>query len=305
MPKWVLVTGAHGFIGRYISRAAASTGYGVIGIGHGDSDPATNSAWGITRFNSCDVTLKSLREYAGRPDVIFHCAGSGSVARSVAAPREDFQRTVETLSEVLEFTRLHSPNTKVIIPSSAGVYGSVDLQPIRVNSDLAPTSPYGVHKKIAEDLAKSYAQSFGVKVAMVRLFSVYGEELRKQLLWDACRKLSSGDSIFFGTGSETRDWLHVADATELMFAAAGQASELCPIVNGGSGQAVTIKEVVDLIASELRTTIRPSFNGITRAGDPMHYQADIREALSWGWRPTRRWAEEIPNYVRWFQGEAL
>ena len=49
---------------------------------------------------------------------------------------------------------------------------------------------------------------------MLRLFSVYGEGLEKQLLWDACNKLSSGNRTFFGTGEETRDFMHVSDVAK-------------------------------------------------------------------------------------------
>jgi len=71
-----------------------------------------------------------------------------------------------------------------------------------------------------EDLCLSYAGRWGIRTSVVRLFSVYGPSLRKQLLWDACEKFRRGDNTFAGTGSELRDWLHVKDAAALIATAA-------------------------------------------------------------------------------------
>ena len=162
--------------------------------------------------------------YAGEPDVIVHCAGSGSVGFSMTHPYQDFQRTVATTLAVLEYARLYAPRARVAYPSSAGVYGEVQKLPIAETDPLSPASPYGVHKRFAEELCASYAQHFGIAVAVVRLFSVYGAGLRKQLLWDASQKIMRGENRFFGTGEEIRDWLHVEDAASLLIAAAGHAS---------------------------------------------------------------------------------
>ena len=110
---------------------------------------------------------------------------------------------------------------------------------------MNPVSPYGVHKKIAEDLCRSYGQHFKIASCVIRLFSVYGVRLRKQLLWDECLKLSKNEITFFGTGQETRDWLHIHDVVNLLFTAAEHASSHCPTVNGGTGVGVSSAGVED------------------------------------------------------------
>ena len=79
-----------------------------------------------------------------------------------------------TTTAVLEFIRLHQPEASLVIPSSVGVYSVVKSASIRVDQSLTPISPYGVHKKIVEELCQSYARHFGLHCAIVRLFSVYG-----------------------------------------------------------------------------------------------------------------------------------
>ena len=141
----------------------------------------------------------------------------------------------------------------------------------------------------------------GARAAIVRLFSVYGEGLRKQLLWDACGKIFSGNAQFGGTGRESRDWLHVDDAARLLAVAGEWASVECPVVNGAAGTAVSTRDVI----CELRDALRPSgdigFDGIVRSGDPAHYWADIGKARQWGWAPSVGWKEGVRRYADWYR----
>jgi UDP-glucose 4-epimerase len=300
MAELALVTGAYGFVGRYVARALAARGAHVIGIGHGSWGRDEWRRWGVAEWHTADVTVDTLTTYAGEPDTVFHCAGSGSVAFSMTHPMQDWQRTVASTLAVLEYMRVQRPQARLVVPSSAGVYGHAQRGPIATTNLLAPASPYGVHKKVAEDLCRSYAQHFGIRSALVRLFSVYGIGIRKQLLWDACNKLSRGNAVFGGTGNETRDWLHVEDAAQLMLVAAHHASTACPVANGGAGEAVPTAEVVQQLAARIGGEPQALFSGQSRPGDPAHYQADLTEALHWGWAPQHNRIDAMNDYVDWF-----
>lgn len=298
MPDVALVTGVAGFVGRHVAKAAAAKGFRVFGLGH--MAPAEDlTQWGVNMTVEGDVTLEAIFNLPRAPDVIIHCAGGASVARSFDAPLDDFRRTVESTAVVLEYARHRAGQISVVIPSSAAVYGLSETFPTSTDDPCNPVSPYGLHKAISEALAQSYAGRFGVPVAIVRLFSIYGPGLRKQLLWDACTKLSQGPSSFFGTGQETRDWLHVSDASSLLLAAAERATTHCPIVNGGSGESVAIADILKLI-SAVSGFAEASFTGDVRPGDPVHYRADISGALDWGWAPKIRLDAGIAEYVRWY-----
>jgi len=299
---FAVVTGAHGFVGRHVARQLAGAGYSVMGIGHGDWIASEAAAWGMDGWKSADIDLASLVEHCGTPDAIVHCAGSGSVPLSLERPREDFRRNVEATLVVLEFARLYAPAAHIVVPSSAAVYGAARQIPITVAAPLQPVSPYGVHKAIAEKLVASYAAHFGVNAAIVRLFSVYGAGLRKQLLWDTCTKLSVATNTFSGTGDETRDWLHVEDAAALLVAALAAASPTAPIVNGASGEGTTVRWIVERIATRLGPTV-PMFSGQGRPGDPQHYIAEISESRALGWVPRHDLASGIDAYVDWFTEE--
>ena len=164
-----------------------------------------------------------------------------------------------------------------------------------------PISPYGVHKNIVEELCDMYAKQYGVHVAVLRLFSVYGNGLKKQLLWDACSKLSQGNNSFWGTGEETRDWVHVSDVARAFLIAGDKASARCPVVNVGTGKAVKIKDVLRILFEVYGAQVLPSFGGEINVGNPKHYVADVDDIMAWGWEPTVSLRQGIEDYVRWYQ----
>jgi len=298
--KQAIVTGAYGFLGRHVARVFSENGYTVTGLGHGTWLRSEWQNWGLSDWHSCNLSMESLSTYVQQPDVVVHCAGSGSVGYSLTHPKQDFERTVSTTLTVLEFLRLHSPGTAFVYPSSAAVYGNVAILPITESSSLDPISPYGVHKKITEELIQSYAQHFSLRVAISRLFSLYGPGLRKQLLWDTCTKIEKEDFAFFGTGREVRDWLHVKDAARLLLTLSRYASSEPVIVNGGTGIGTAVNDIITMLIDKMNLSDCPRFSQIPKAGDPPGYIADIKRAGRLTWAPEISIEQGIDEYVRWY-----
>jgi UDP-glucose 4-epimerase len=299
--KKVLVTGAFGFLGRHVARACARAGYSVSGIGHGSWSRAEWREWGLSQWHVANVNQDTLASYGGKPDLIIHCAGSGSVAFSLSHPSQDFDRSVLTTRDVLEYIRLHHPSACIVLPSSASVYGNATQVPIPVTAPLCPVSPYGANKKMAEDLCLAYSRHFGISVVIVRLFSVYGIGLRKQLLWDACTKLSLGPWTFGGTGDETRDWLHVEDAARLLLSAGVSNISRELIVNGGTGVGITTRKIVETLAKAFNGVECVRFTGKARPGDPLHLVSDMECLSSLSCQATKSLEAELDLYAAWFK----
>ncbi len=301
MKKVVLVTGAAGFIGRYVARCYHEHGWYVIALGHGSFGENEQHKWGIDEWHyaECDFSGLSAAR-AERASVIVHCAGSGSVGLSVKYPEVDFARNTGCTASVLGFIRQCATHIKFILLSSAAVYGMVEQLPIQENTVLKPISPYGLHKKMSEELCQLYGRQYGIQSIIVRLFSVYGNGLRKQLLWDACNKMAQSEAVFWGTGKETRDWVHVTDVAELLFIAKNFADVKANAVNCGSGRSVSIETVLKNLASSLGYSENIKFNGQVDVGNPKDYLADIDNVASWGWKPQKELSEGVDDYVRWF-----
>jgi UDP-glucose 4-epimerase len=300
--RTAIVTGACGFIGRHAARALRRRGFSVVGIGNGSWAASSWAAWGLSTWHPAEVTLASLLAAGVQPELLIHCAGSSSVGFSMEHPVEDFHRTVHSTLAVLEFARLHAPAARIAFASSGSVHGSV-IGPISEDAPDRPLSPYSTHKLIADRLCMEYGQLFNVSSAVVRLFSVYGPGLRKQLLWDACTRLQKADSTFAGSGKEVRDWIHVDDAVELLITAGEQSSTQVPVISGGSGVGATVEELISELAGALGHHAPLHFTGVPRPGNPDRLVADITRARLMGWAPRVGWREGAREYAQWFRQE--
>lgn len=277
---FALVTGGNGFIGSHLKERLMKNGIDTLCVGRTPAD--------------------ALSTWTGRPDLVIHCAGPPTVGAVAADAGSDFRSSVLGSLQLLERVAEVSPSSRVVFCSSAAVYGDHPDSCICETDCPAPVSAYGTHKLIIELLLKQRCQELGLRGAIVRLFSVYGEGLMKQLLWDACCKLQRGDRSFMGTGDEVRDFIHVSDAVEILLLAAEKASTNCPVVNGGTGQAVKVRTLLDQLA-ECLDAPAPVFSGRAHPGNPARLCADTRRLKSWGFLPEMPFSEGVVSYCKWFK----
>ena len=304
------VTGAHGFIGRHLSRELARRGVHVAGIGHGAWPEAEAMRWGVCHWLNGTVdsaNLDVLARQSELPDVVFHLAGGSSVGSSLENPREDFLRTVTTTAELLEWLRQNSPQTPVVLVSSAAVYGNGHGSPVAETALLNPYSPYGVHKRMMEEVGESYASNFGLKVVVVRLFSVFGLQLRKQLLWDLCTRLATGtESVSLaGTGTELRDWTAVSDVVHALIGSSQLADAGCTVLNIGTGTGTSVRTVAEYVSSSWHQHGGQysvlHFSGKSRPGDPLCLVADSSRLDGLGLSCRQPLESSLDYYVRWYR----
>jgi UDP-glucose 4-epimerase len=306
MKKSVFITGVFGFLGAWCAARFSALGFDVVGFGHvGDSsrecpcfDPDT--LVGAYEGTVTSVALDAAAGDFGPPYALVHCAGGSSVASSYERSREDFRRTVESMAEVLDFLR-RNVQVRLVYPSSVAVYGKAERVPIAETTPCAPVSPYGVHKHLAEQLCRAYAAQWNLPIAIIRFFSLYGEGLCKQLLWDACRKAARGTFTFSGAGDETRDWMSVRDATRLIALAVDHAAPDCPTVNGGTGDGMRVRDMATEVGHLFSPGLLPVFSGEARPGDPEEQVADTRRLRDWGFEASVDRRAGIASYVEWFQ----
>lgn len=304
----VLVTGAGGFIGRHLASHLSELKVDVVGIGHGCKTERELASIGLADWLESDLSMQGLEAVYrknGKPDMVFHLAGGSSVGAAFANPLEDFSRTVASTSVLLEWMRKRAPDAQLVAVSSAAVYGSGHESKISEQAALAPFSPYGAHKLMMEVLCRSYASNFGLKVITPRLFSVYGVELKKQLLWELCNRiLKKPDIELGGSGNELRDWTHVNDVARILAGAADLATDKAPVLNVATGIATPVKEIAMVVAKQWRDIpIKPEikFTGEAREGDPFSLVADTSFMSNLGFECRHPLEDGIAEYVAWFR----
>jgi len=302
----IWITGAHGFIGRHLAWHLAAGGATVLGIGHGHWPESEARRWGVQTWVNGAIepaNLDLLAASGGSPSAVFHLAGGSSVGASMRAPLEDFTRTVNTGAQLFDWLRKKAPAAAVVVVSSAAVHGVGHGGPISPDAPLRPFSPYGYHKLMLEQLTRSYADSFGLRCVIVRLFSVYGPWLCKQLLWDLCSRLATGaESLQLGgDGGELRDWTEVGDIARLLSLAESVASREVPVINGGSGIATPVRDIAKMLAEAWGRAVPVEFSGAVRPGDPYSL---VSAPCTVGGSPFA-WqipvGAGIPQYVDWFK----
>ena len=302
MGRVAFVVGGFGFLGRRLVDRLLRDGWrvGVVdpAAPHAGDVAAGGPGSGVVAVRSTvdAAAVAELRRALGPPSRVFQLGGSGSVGAAERDPALDRRSTVDGTAALIE--AIHDlPEARLVLVSSAAVYGEGAAGPLAEDRARAPISVYGRHKAVAEDLAAARPNH-----AIVRLFSLYGPTLRKQLLWDACHKLRGDRAAFAGSGTERRDWVHVDDAVDLLERAAASAAPAL-LVKGGTGNGTPVARVGELQRATLGGPV-PTFSGQARAGDPHDLIADPGRARGLGWSPTVTVEEGIVAYARWFEAQA-
>nr|WP_300799583.1 NAD-dependent epimerase/dehydratase family protein [uncultured Acetatifactor sp.] len=296
----ILITGAVGFIGSKLSEKFLENGYIVEGW---DLIPGIHTRIDIKKVDMSDAAavMKALEEC--HPDIIIHCAGSADVSQSVRFPELDYSGNVTSTHNILFAAhRLHldEGQTRFVFLSSAGVYGNPVTLPITEEMKLNPLSPYALHKVMCEEMCIYFGRNYGMDIKIARIFSAYGKGLRKQIFWDMYNKFKkTGRLDMFGTGKESRDYIHVSDVVEALFILSTvQTKDI--IFNVANGEETTIEQVTKLFADYFEIEQkRITFNGIFREGDPLNWRADISRMQSLGYRKTVDMKPALKEYCEW------
>jgi UDP-glucose 4-epimerase len=301
MPGVAWITGGAGFIGTAVARRFHRDDWTVLGL-----DRRTPEAGHPLQFTCVggDISAASLKEAlarTGSPDVIFHGAGTPSVGRAAADPESAAVDTVESARITLEFMKTCAPAAVFIVPSSAAVYGAAGDAALCEALPPRPISHYGNLKLQVEQLCEAASRSYGPSTVVIRFFSVYGPGLRKQLPWELGNRILSGESPIdlAGSGHETRDFLHVDDAADLVWRVGRSSGHR--IINGGSGTSTSVHDFAQGLAKACGRAPKFRFTGDDRPNDPKHYLADIAEARSLGWAPKIPLAEGLISYAAWLR----
>jgi CDP-glucose 4,6-dehydratase len=313
----VLVTGAQGFIGSHLAGRLLAEGARVVAPRRDVPARSYFALAGLER--GCDVVPLDLLDAAGVArvvnehdiEVVFHLAAQAIVRVANRSPASTWESNVRGTWNLLEACRAlgeEGPRA-IVVASSDKAYGPHEALPYREDHALRAVHPYDVSKACADLIARSYAHSFGLPVAVTRLANVYGPgDLNfSRIVPDAARALIRGERpVIRSDGTPLRDFVHVSDAVEAYLAVAG--SLMRPELRGrawnaGAGQPISVGELVERLIAVSGRRVAPDVRG---AGSP-HGEIDrqwldssaIRGEL--GWAPRRGLDEGLAETYAWYE----
>lgn len=304
--KILLITGASGFIGTWLAETAFLNGYVLIGVDI--QVPKKPYQWLRFATASCetvdiDELLKGISLFG-----VCHLAGSASVASSVLNPYADFYSLLPGTAKLASYLAKHQQQARLYFFSSAAVYGNPEKMPITESTIIAPISPYGIHKAVAEDLLQKYSSVYNFGVTVFRIFSVYGEGLKKQMIWDVSQKATIADRkgeksiTLYGTGEESRDFLYIEDLCAAILGIFNTRTEvLFDIYNLGTGIEIKIKDIASLLVHHLEAKVNIDFNGQVQKGDPTNWNLDISKLKSSGFTPHFTIDNGLSQIAKWIR----
>ena len=274
----VLVTGGAGFIGSHIADAlvADNTVHVLDDLSAGTREHIPEGAELVIG----DITDESLlSEMMVDADIVFHEAAVVSVERSVEAPLETNDVNIGATLRLFECAR--RTDTRVVIASSAAIYGDPEYVPVDETHRTTASSPYGVTKLATDQYARIYESLYGLPTVSLRYFNAYGPRQRggaySGVISTFVEQATAGDPITInGDGTQTRDFVHVDDIVQANLQAA-TTSHVGEAINVGTGETVTIRELAELIRDETGST-SSIVHTDPRPGDVEHSCADITKA---------------------------
>jgi nucleoside-diphosphate-sugar epimerase len=269
-----LVTGGAGFIGSHLVHALLAEGEQVRVLDNFSSGKRENLA-GFT--GDLQIQEGDIRDHTIMPqvlqgvDVVFHLAAFVSVPESMLDPQTCFDVNVDATIKLFDAAR-QAGVKRIVIASSAAVYGDSQALPLRETSETLSLSPYAASKRTGEIYAQLYSRAFGLDVVALRFFNVFGPRQRPDSMYAAAvpifiQNLLDGKPLtIFGDGGQTRDLIYVKDVVRANILASRHAQAPGKVFNVCTGQETRLLDLVEVLLELFPGAPDPVFSE-PRTGD--------------------------------------
>ncbi len=267
-----LITGGAGFIGSHIVRGLLAQGADVRVLDNFSSGKRENLHGLEVEVLEGDLRDASTIAQAVRGvNIIFHEAAFVSVPESMEKPQECFDVNITGTSILFDAARKAGVQ-RVVIASSAAVYGDSTAMPLIEDTPLKQLSPYAVSKRVDEMYAELFTNQFGLEVAALRYFNVYGPRQRPDSMYAAAvpifirRMLDNKPITVFGDGGQTRDLINVRDVVQANLLASQHPAAPGQIFNVCTGVETRLLDLLDILY-EVFPDVPKHIHAEPRAGD--------------------------------------
>jgi UDP-glucuronate 4-epimerase len=316
----LVVTGAAGFIGSHLSQALLERGEHVVGIDNFDPFYAErlkranvanldHERFRFIEMDICDVGLAPLFAQL-KPAAIFHMAALAGVRPSIEQPARYLQVNIDGTLNVLEAAREASCN-HIVFASSSSVYGNNRKVPFAETDPVdEPISPYAASKRAAELVCHAHCHLFGMSVAALRFFTVYGPAQRPDLaIGKFMGLIETGQEVpMFGDGASSRDYTYIDDIIDGVLAGHRFVQDApagtCRIFNLGGSRPVSLADMIRDIGKVVGR--QPQIQQLPmQPGDVDQTYADLtRSAAELGYEPRTPFIEGLRRQWAWVQENA-
>jgi len=315
--KRALITGIAGFAGSHLAMELLDQGWEVLGIErHGAVLSNLTDLIDRVQVMECDILSSKDVGYVIRrhkPDTIFHLAGTSFVPDAQNAPQMAFEINVKGSLNMLAETRENAPEAKLILISSAEVYGRAapGRMPLTEKNKLIPVNIYALTKLCAEEIAAYYHRVGGVNCVVLRPFNHIGPGQRASFVTSSfalqIARIEAGKQeavLRVGNLEASRDFTDVRDMVRAYRLAAEYCDPARPY-NICSGKAYKIKEILDkmLALSEAEIEIREDPARLRASEVPVFQGNPARFTEATGWKPLFSIAETLETILDYWRGK--
>jgi CDP-glucose 4,6-dehydratase len=309
-----LVTGARGFAGAWLAKRLLAEGAEVVSLDLAGERPSGLALLEIeAEVDDRDGDLRDADGIAAllrseRPEIVFHLAAMPIVGDANVSPVPTFRANIEGTWNLMEACR-EAEVERVVVASSDKAYGPHDQLPYTEGAALQPIFPYDVSKAAAELIARSYAHTFGMAVAVTRFANIYGGadlNFSRLIPETATAALDGRRPVIRSDGSPERDFLYVEDAAGAYVAIAQALAEgkaQGEAFNAGWGRPNSVREVVDLVCELAGSQVEPDYrgNGSPNGEIDRQYLDSSRITEVIGWEPEVDLREGISRTLDWYR----
>lgn len=315
-PTRALVTGCAGFIGSHLTESLLNDGVDVLGVdcfnanyGRPEKLANLNNAldWDRFEFVPLDLSRGDLGDLVADVDVVFHLAAEPGVRSSWGQRFERYVANNIVATQHLLRALVEHPGKRVVYASSSSIYGQAEALPTWETTVPAPRSPYGLTKLSGEHLFNTYWANYGIEVASMRYFTVFGPRQRPDMAFNIfCRAALRGDEIVvYGDGEQSRDFTFVSDIVAATKSAGTSAIDAGGAYNVGGGVTATLNEILSVIGDLAGSPLNIVRHG-EQAGDVRHTGAATRKAREHlAYDPKVSLQDGIAREFEWLRGQVL
>jgi nucleoside-diphosphate-sugar epimerase len=269
-----LVTGGGGFIGSHLVDALLARGDVVRVLDNFSTGKRENLQHNIEKIQLLTGDLRDsevIREAVQGVDFIFHQAAFVSVPQSMKDPESCFDINVNGTGSLLAAAK-GAGVKRVVLASSAAVYGENEAVPLSEDEEPDPLSPYAASKSINEIYARLFTKHLGLNVVALRYFNVYGPRQNPASDYAAVVPIfikileDEGEPVIFGDGLQTRDFVYIADVVQANIQASESLKAPGKVFNICSGQEISLLDLLEKLSTIYNRKILSSFQE-ARPGD--------------------------------------